>query len=113
MKFSYPQAQVLLGRKTQYRDQENPAVSGTLSGANNFRPITKLDKPTTGKKGGKFAGERLQAYLYDEGERRRTTAFNEAFFNGGSDQGLGWMQRRQEIANMRNQQPQNNEEQMS
>lgn len=112
MKFSYPQAQVLLGRKTQYRDQENPAVSGTLSGANNFNPITKLDKTTTGKKGGKFAGERLQAYLYDEGERRRTTAFNEAFFNGGSGQGLDWMRRRQEIVNMKNpQDQQNNQEQ--
>ena len=88
MNFEYSRANVAQGRETQQRQQSEPNTFGKLSGADDVKQVTALDKPKQRMAGDE--GERIMEYMTDPAEQERTENWLDAF--GMSNQGFEFNQ---------------------
>lgn len=88
MNFEYSRSNVAQGRQTQQKQQEEPNTFGTLSGADDIKQVTALDKPKQRMAGD--MGERILEYMNDPMEAQRTDNWLNAF--GMSNQGMEFNQ---------------------
>ena len=112
MKFRYSQSDFGLGLRARQEKERAPFINGTLSGATNRPLVSNLDTPEE-KRGGKFAGERLSAFLYQPGEMDRTLGWMDAFERGSLDENMKYKRNKMETAQMFNPEPPMNEEEMA
>jgi len=112
MKFRYSQQDFGLGLRPRQKEGVAPHLNATISGAS-YRPaVSNLDRPEE-KRGGKFAGERLSAFLHQPGEMERTMGWMEAFERGNLEQNMIAKRNRMESGSMLQQQQQMNQPSMN
>jgi hypothetical protein len=112
MKFRYSQSDFGLGLRARQEKERAPFINGTLSGATN-RPFVSNLELAQEKRGGKFAGERLSAFLHQPGEMERTQGWMNAFERGNLPANMNIKRNKMETAQMFNPEPPMNEEEMA